>query len=298
MNRRFLLPVLAWLMLGLFLPPIPDRAATAELVLPGGDKVEGRVIVRDGTVTVVGEGLFQFPAEKVKHVEANSPEEWVLPFNGTPLYAGSDLDEGLPSLTLDAGSSVVVVDSSEGARQVETYAGPLWVAAGQLAKRYSFENKEALPMVTMETEKGTISLELFEDDAPNTVANFVSLAEKGYYDGLTFHRVLEDFMIQGGDPRGDGSGGPGYRIRDEINPRKHDRGVLSMAKTQAPDTGGSQFFITHKATPWLDGLHTVFGRVTEGMEVVDAIEQGDKIISVKVTSKRDHPYEPETLPER
>ncbi|MFB3073010.1 MAG: peptidylprolyl isomerase, partial [bacterium] len=100
-------------------------------------------------------------------------------------------------------------------------------------------------MVDMETEKGTISLELFEDDAPNTVANFVSLAEKGYYDGLTFHRVLQDFMIQGGDPRGDCSGGPGYRIRDEINPRKHDRGVLSMAKAQAPDSGGSQFFITH-----------------------------------------------------
>ncbi|MDV2504526.1 MAG: peptidylprolyl isomerase [bacterium] len=153
-------------------------------------------------------------------------------------------------------------------------------------------------MVTIETVKGTITLELFEDDAPNTVANFIALAEKGYYDGLTFHRVIEDFMIQGGDPKGDGTGGPGYSIRDEINPRSHKRGALSMAKTAAPDTGGSQFFITHKPTPWLDGKHTVFGQVTEGMEVVDAIEQGDKITKVTVVSKRDHPYEPETLPEQ
>jgi peptidylprolyl isomerase len=126
-----------------------------------------------------------------------------------------------------------------------------------------------------------------------TVMNFVGLAEgtiafknraaKRYYDGLTFHRVIEDFMIQGGDPKGNGTGGPGYRFPDEIVPAlKHDApGVLSMANS-GPDTNGSQFFITHKATPWLDGKHTVFGRVVSGQEVVGAIQQGDTIISVKI----------------
>ncbi|MFQ5893065.1 MAG: peptidylprolyl isomerase [Nitrospinota bacterium] len=297
MKRTFIVAVLAGLLAGWLFPLMPKEAAPAVLVLPDDDQVEGRVIVRDGTVTVVGEGLFQYPAQRVVHVEADGPDEWVLASNATPLYAEPDL-AGEASLALDAGSSVVVVASADGARQVETYAGRLWVAAGPLAKRYTFVAEKELPVVTIETEKGTITLELFEDDAPNTVANFIALAEKGYYDGLTFHRVIKDFMIQGGDPKGDGTGGPGYRIRDEINPRLHARGVVSMAKTAAPDSGGSQFFITHKATPWLDGVHTVFGRVTEGMEVVDAIEQGDKILKVTVVSKRPHPYEPETLPER
>lgn len=298
MRRSIALGALAGLLASLLLSLAPGNAATAVLVLPDGDRLEGRIIVRKRTVTVVGEGLFQFPVETVKQVEANGPSEWVLSFDGTPLYEGADL-AGEPSLALDAGSSVVVVDASDGARQVETHAGRLWVAAGPLAKSYVFTGKRGdLPVVTIETVKGTITLELFEDDAPNTVANFIALAEKGYYDGLTFHRVIEDFMIQSGDPKGDGTGGPGYSIRDEINPRSHKRGALSMAKTDAPDTGGSQFFITHKPTPWLDGKHTVFGQVTEGMEVVDAIEQGDKITKVTVVSKRDHPYEPETLPER
>ncbi|MEI9997852.1 MAG: peptidylprolyl isomerase [Verrucomicrobiota bacterium] len=135
----------------------------------------------------------------------------------------------------------------------------------------------------IETSKGTITLDLFDKDAPGTVKNFVSLAKKGFYDGLTFHRVIANFMIQGGCPKGDGSGGPGYTIKDEVkgNPHKHTPGTLSMAKTQAPDSGGSQFFITHVDTPWLDGIHTVFGR-TKDMAVVNVIKQGDKITSVKI----------------
>ncbi len=152
-----------------------------------------------------------------------------------------------------------------------------------------------LPQVTIHTEKGDVVLELAEDEAPNTVANFISLAEKGYYDGLTFHRVIDDFMIQGGCPEGDGTGGPGYRIADEFSPKlKHTRGVISMANA-GPNTGGSQFFITHVATPWLDGKHAVFGRVTEGMDVVDSIEKGDRMVRVTVDRKRDHAYKPETL---
>jgi len=154
---------------------------------------------------------------------------------------------------------------------------------------------EPLPQVTIHTEKGNIVLELAEDDAPNTVANFIYLAEKGFYDGLVFHRVVPNFVIQGGCPRGDGRGDPGYVIPDEFSPRlRHERGVISMANA-GPNTGGSQFFITRVPCPRLDGRHAVFGRVVEGMDVVDAIERGDKILRVTVDRKRDHPYKPKVL---
>ncbi|MGF1458195.1 MAG: peptidylprolyl isomerase [Leptolyngbyaceae cyanobacterium] len=132
----------------------------------------------------------------------------------------------------------------------------------------------------MDTEKGTINLELFDAAAPNTVKNFVDLSQAGFYDGLKFHRVISDFMIQGGCPKGTGTGGPGYTIKCEINDNKHEAGSLSMAH-RGPDTGGSQFFICHAPQPHLDGVHTVFGK-TEDMDVVNAIRQGDKINSVKI----------------
>ncbi|MBA3844104.1 MAG: peptidylprolyl isomerase [Actinobacteria bacterium] len=125
----------------------------------------------------------------------------------------------------------------------------------------------------MQTNHGTIEIELFDDDAPKTVANFTKLAQDGFYNGVIFHRVIQDFMVQGGDPTGTGSGGPGYQFEDEFNDNKVVRGALAMANG-GPNTNGSQFFIvTAEATPWLDGKHTVFGRVTSGMDVVDAIEQ-------------------------
>jgi peptidyl-prolyl cis-trans isomerase B (cyclophilin B) len=137
--------------------------------------------------------------------------------------------------------------------------------------------------VSIETNRGTIELELYPQHAPKTVNNFVFLAQQGFYDGVTFHRVIADFMIQGGDPTGTGRGGPGYKFADEFvgNPLKHERGVISMANA-GPNTNGSQFFITHLPTPHLNGRHTVFGKVTKGQDVVDAIEQGDEMISVKV----------------
>jgi len=137
------------------------------------------------------------------------------------------------------------------------------------------------PHVIMETDKGTMKIELFEQDAPGTVQNFITLIEKGFYDGLTFHRVIDDFMIQGGCPHGTGTGGPGYKIKCEINPNKHLRGSLSMAHA-GKDTGGSQFFICHSPQPHLDGVHTVFGRVIEGIEVVDAIRKNDKMKKLTV----------------
>ncbi len=137
--------------------------------------------------------------------------------------------------------------------------------------------------VSIVTNRGTIELELYPQHAPQTVNNFVFLAEQGFYDGVTFHRVIVDFMIQGGDPTGSGSGGPGYRFVDECdgNPLKHERCVISMANA-GPNTNGSQFFITHLGTPHLDGKHTVFGRVTSGEDIVDAVQQGDTMVSVKV----------------
>ena len=136
---------------------------------------------------------------------------------------------------------------------------------------------------TIETDKGIIKIELFDDKAPRTVENFQKLADDGFYDGLKFHRVIEDFMIQGGDPKGNGTGGPGYTFEDEFHPSlKHDKpGVLSMANS-GPNTNGSQFFITHVPTPWLDKKHSIFGQVIEGQDVVDKIEQGDKMKSVSV----------------
>jgi len=135
---------------------------------------------------------------------------------------------------------------------------------------------------TLQTNHGAIAVELFDDDAPKTVENFLKLARDGFYDGVIFHRVIPDFMIQGGDPTGTGSGGLGYQFEDEFNEHKVARGALAMANA-GPNTNGSQFFIvTTEAAPWLDGKHTVFGRVTDGMDVVDAISALD-------TDARDRP---------
>jgi cyclophilin family peptidyl-prolyl cis-trans isomerase len=137
---------------------------------------------------------------------------------------------------------------------------------------------------TLSTNHGPIEVELFDVDAPKTVENFLKLAREGFYDGVVFHRVIENFMIQGGDPTGTGMGGPGYQFEDEINNRAVERGALAMANS-GPNTNGSQFFIvTADACPWLDGKHTVFGRVTSGMDVVDAI-------SAVATDSRDKPRE-------
>lgn len=142
--------------------------------------------------------------------------------------------------------------------------------------------------ITMHTSKGDIDLTLFASQAPITAANFLNLASRGYYDGLKFHRVIADFMIQGGDPTGTGMGGPGYKFEDECRPTlKHKGpGILSMANA-GPNTNGSQFFITHIATPWLDGKHTVFGEVTSGMSVVNAIAMGDTITSIDIKDSTD-----------
>jgi peptidyl-prolyl cis-trans isomerase B (cyclophilin B) len=145
-----------------------------------------------------------------------------------------------------------------------------------------------MSQTTLHTSMGAIAVELFDDDAPKTVANFKKLAEDGFYNGVIFHRVIPDFMIQGGDPTGTGSGGPGYTFEDEFNDRSVERGALAMANS-GPNTNGSQFFVvTADSCPWLDGKHTVFGRVTGGMDAVDAISAVDR-------DTRDKPHQDVTI---
>ena len=129
---------------------------------------------------------------------------------------------------------------------------------------------------------GEIHIDFYPDDAPKTVENFVTLAKRGFYNGLTFHRVVPDFVVQGGCPKGNGTGGPGHTVKAEFNTQKHVRGTVAMARSQDPDSAGSQFYITYGPTPHLDGSYTVFGRVTAGMEHVDAIRQGDRMRTVTI----------------
>jgi peptidyl-prolyl cis-trans isomerase B (cyclophilin B) len=145
---------------------------------------------------------------------------------------------------------------------------------------------DAVYRAELETEQGTIALDLYAEHAPKTVNNFAFLAGEGFYDGTPFHRVIEGFIIQGGDPTGTGRGGPGYQFEDEVddNPLSHEQGVISMANS-GPDTNGSQFFITRAPQPHLDEKHTVFGEVVEGQDVVDAITQGDTLVEASVQKK-------------
>ncbi len=153
----------------------------------------------------------------------------------------------------------------------------------------------APPLVTVETEKGSFKFVMFPNSAPNTVNNFIALARVGFYDGLTFHRVEPDFVVQGGDPNGDGSGGPGYDIKAEFNSRPHLEGTVAMARGEDPDSAGSQFYICLGPQPGLDGKYTVFGQVTEGMDVVKKIAVGDKMLKVTVENAEGYP-QPESRP--
>jgi peptidyl-prolyl cis-trans isomerase B (cyclophilin B) len=145
------------------------------------------------------------------------------------------------------------------------------------------QEKRMHPVAVIEMAKGgEVRIELYSEDAPKTVESFVTLAKKGFYNGLTFHRVVPGFVAQGGDPKGDGTGGPGYSLKAEFNKRKHARGTVAMARSQHPDSAGSQFYICFQPAPHLDGNYTVFGQVVKGMEVVDQIKVGDKMKTIRV----------------
>ncbi len=180
----------------------------------------------------------------------------------------------------------------------------IWLAEKAVREKETAAND--LPQAVIKTSRGEIVVELFENQAPNTVANFVKLAESGFYNGTKFHRVIPNFMAQGGDPNSKdgatgvpGQGDPGYCIPDEVgrdDERKHFTGTLAMAKTAAPNTGGCQFYITVTPTPHLNGIHTVFGRTLNGLDIVRGLKQDDVIESITIARKREHPYEPTTLP--
>ncbi|HIA71235.1 MAG TPA: peptidylprolyl isomerase [Phycisphaerales bacterium] len=252
-------------------------------------------------------------SDGILEIEKLSTEELLSPslieLHANLLYCNNRFDDAIASLesidsaTLEADTALATrVTTNKSLYETETA-----LFSAELAIRASEEINGDLPIATILTTKGQIKIVLFEDQAPNTVANFVSLAQSGYYDGTRFHRVIPKFMTQGGDPNSrigaigqPGSGGPGYTIKDELdgdNLRKHFAGTLSMAKTAEPDTGGSQFFLTHVPTPHLDGRHTVFGRIVEGLEINREIEKDDTIVTIVISNTRDHEYNPEKIGE-
>lgn len=241
-------------------------------------------------------------------IDNKIPDNNVYNWVGTSAFCTNDLDTA-EKYFQKADENGVLDQTGKQYRGDLDYYKEAWKK--EKAVREAEAKADDLPRVLMKTSQGDIEIELFENEAPNTVANFVSLVEKGYYDGLAFHRVLPGFMAQGGDPNGDGSGGPGYTIPDEVdNPkhRLHFRGTLSMAKTAMPDSGGSQFFLCFVPTKHLDGKHTVFGRVIKGIDVLARLRRidpenpnsppPDKILEAKVLRKRNHRYEPKTLAEK
>jgi cyclophilin family peptidyl-prolyl cis-trans isomerase len=271
----------------------PDNATAKQVVL---DALQGAMATDDPLRGLDLARLLQ---------EAGSQDEQVLLTGATAAMIVSDLDAASTFLKAasDAGVDSDKVSSLEQALETERPK-----VEAEMAKRAAEEKADDLPRVKIETSKGTIVVELFENEAPNAVANFISLIEKHFYDGTVFHRVIPQFMAQGGDPKGTGSGGPGYSIACECDlpdARKHFLGSLSMAHA-GKDTGGSQFFLTFRPTEHLDGKHTVFGRVIEGLDVLPKIQRTegpmaglpDKIVKAEVIRKRDHAYEPETLPSR
>jgi cyclophilin family peptidyl-prolyl cis-trans isomerase len=250
-------------------------------------------------------------ADQLVRAGHRTPE--VLNFGGAAEFARHNFARS--QQFLEAAQKIEKLDENVGGMFLEASKKypEYWQQEQQIrAQESQAGGNQALPLVEFTTNRGKIVLELFENQAPNTVANFISLVEKKTYDGTKFHRVIPNFMVQGGDPNSidndpsdDGQGGPGYTIPCECfrkDARRHFRGSLSMAHG-GKDTGGSQFFITHLPAYWLnfdspEHHHTVFGRVATGMEVVDATERGDQIVSARVLRKRNHPYQPKTQPEK
>lgn len=201
--------------------------------------------------------------------------------------ACSTPDRGPASADVNAVASSTGTEASASVVEAVQVAPPVAVAEPAQVVAAPEETVKDIRIV-MHTSKGVVEATLFATKTPVTVASFLNLTERGFYNGLTFHRVIPDFMIQGGDPQGTGRGGPGYQFENEIHPTlRHNRGGLFSMANAGPGTNGSQFFITHNATPWLDGKHSVYGKVTKGQKVVDAIRKGDTIQRIDVLDSTD-----------
>jgi cyclophilin family peptidyl-prolyl cis-trans isomerase len=279
--------------------PLSAAAEKAYLAAPNSNKELDDFMIKTLTGMVVGDEYEKATAwaqmlldNKLEHRDLN-----VLA--GISFFAVNDFDKAEKYLQAAKDSGAITASGDRYLKMVDKYK-ELWKKEKAIRDRE--DKADDLPKIKLTTSKGDIVIVLLENEAPIATANFLDLVEKKFYDGLTFHRVLAGFMAQGGDPKGDGSGGPGYTIPDECrqeNRRTHFRGSLSMAKTPEPDTGGSQFFLTFVPTSHLDGKHTVFGRVVEGMDVaskLQRIEPGapgtpDKIEKATVLRKRPHKYE-------
>ena len=270
-------------------------------ILPGMQAIAGKAFEADPSNIKAGEFAVKNAWARNRYDNAERYAEALLkadPDNtdalnirGLAEFAQNKFTEAKTSFKAARDAGVAGREVMQFAPEVPQYVG-FWE---QEQKIREAQAKLNLPRVQFKTNKGNVVFELFEEEAPNTVANIISLTESGFYDGVKFHRVIPNFMAQGGDPlskdadpRNDGTGGPGYMIPSEFdapNARKHFRGTLSMANS-GPDTGGSQFFITVLPTTHLNGRHTVYGRVIEGMEIVDALEIGDVIEKATVLNKR------------
>ena len=280
---------------------LEESASAAVLANP--ENAEACAVVRDVLQSAMQADDPKKTLTLVKTLDdAGKANEEILLTGATAAMITSELDLAAKFLKAakDAGMSTDKIDSLQKAIEHERPK-----VDAEMAVRATEEKADDLPQVKIKTTKGTIVVELFENEAPNTVANFISLVESHFYDGTPFHRVIPQFMAQGGDPTGTGTSGPGYTIECECelpNARKHFLGSLSMAHA-GKDTGGSQFFLTFRPTEHLDGRHTVFGRVIEGFDVLPKITRTegpqarstqDKIVSAEIIRKRDHVYEPKT----
>jgi cyclophilin family peptidyl-prolyl cis-trans isomerase len=288
------------------LPGVTETAEKAYLAAPNQNKELEGFLMTNMTGYVL-QNDFEKAAHLGKILTDHKFEAQELNLlTGLALFATNDFDNAEKFLKLASESKII---SQMGQRQLGMIPKYKEMWAKEAALREAEAKAKDLPRVKLTTTKGDIVVELFENQAPIATANFISLVEKKFYDGLNFHRVLGDFMAQGGDPKGDGTGGPGYTIPCECyqdNHRDHFRGSLSMANTGKRDSGGSQFFLTFAPTPHLDGKHTVFGRVVDGIDVLAKLQRckpgdnakPDKIVKATVLSKRPHPYVPVTRPDK
>ena len=283
--------LLGFLLYSLFL----SNSYAARVQFFKGKVLWGDVMTKDGLISVNSEnGLFQYKYSTVKNIKAGRREHVVV---------GSFVElKKEPSHTSEVhfrlyeGTTLRKAGGQRGDfHKVRVFDTIGWVADKSVA-RVVEQTAGILPLIELTTKKGLIGIELFEDECPNTVANFVSLADKQFYNGLDFHRVDDNFLVMGGDPEGTGEGGPGYHVRSEFSPNlKNLKGAIGMADSGI-NTAGSQFYFLLADAPHLDGRYTVFGRVFKGMEVIEKLSIGDEIVDLRVVKRRDKDYKPEIIP--